>query len=111
MNELKEVKKREQILTSSWRVVVLTAMVLTVMTVPAFAATNYVQSGATWVLSMVMWLCLIGTIGMGVFCAIKKEFSKMVIFLVIGAFLTYICAKPNVLVNLGTAIGSTFNLN
>lgn len=111
MNNLNEERRKRVAAASTWRIVVLCCMVFAIMATPAFAATNYVQSGATWLLGMVKWLCLIGTIGMGVFCVIKKEFSKMAIFLIIGAFLTYICAKPNVLVNLGTAIGTTFKLN
>ena len=80
---------------------------------PVFAAgggTNYVKNLSDWVLGMVLWACLLGCIGMAVFAAVKKEYSKMAIFIVIGAFLAYICANPQALITLGDVIGGAAGL-
>ena len=95
------------------RIGLLGSFGMMLMASPVFAAgggTNYVKNLSDWVLGMVLWACLLGCIGMAVFAAVKKEYSKMAIFIVIGAFLAFICANPQALIDLGDVIGGAAGL-
>lgn len=113
LKRLNEVKKEKRTkVEHGTRIGLLGSFGMALMANPVFAAggTNYVKNLSDWVLGMVLWACLLGCIGMAVFAAVKKEYSKMAIFIVIGAFLAFICANPQALIDLGDVIGGAAGL-
>lgn len=75
------------------------------MTMVAYAA-NYAENAAKWGLDQAFWIVVIIAIGVAISAWMKHATGTMIVTILIGGLLAYLCKNPEKVTEIGTALGS-----
>lgn len=102
MRALLNEKKREKakLLMRTW----LTLTMIFGMTMTCYAS-SYSENAAKWGLGELSWLILFAAILVAAGAWVKRSTSGMIIAIIVGAILWYICQHPTVIGDIGNKVG------
>lgn len=93
------------------RVCLMCLLMGVLLTVPAFAANEYAEKGAQWILDGIYWVALVVIVWQLFRNVAAKNISGAVIMAVLGALCIVLIVNPEVLKTFGEKLMSTVGLS
>ncbi len=88
------------------KVILTTALILVMLTVPVFAENVWAKNGYDWIKDGVWWISLIVVIVVAAKLLLKKMFTQFIGFAVLASIVLVIIDAPERLKSIGTTIWS-----
>ena len=86
---------------------VLTIQLVFAMTMMSFASGggNYAESGVKWFLDQAFWVVIAITVFGAIAGVLKHATSAIIITIIVGGLIAFLCKQPETIANIGDTIG------